>query len=149
VNRRYAEHSERILARIRELHALNPDKARTRRRKWTQRNPERIKAYTAKQIAKQKAKLAEAERIIAQVGPAKPKRKPGRKREALHDRSFFKIGRLVENLIPVELENDRHAIVDARRKVSHKTGLDYDLVAEYHKEYRKVLRNNPGLKSNA
>jgi hypothetical protein len=51
------------LARIRELHALNPDKARTRRHKWEQRNPDKIKAYTAKQTAKQKAKLDEAERV--------------------------------------------------------------------------------------
>jgi predicted RNase H-like nuclease (RuvC/YqgF family) len=53
------------LARIRELHALNPDKARTRRRKWEQRNPDKTKAYSAKQIAKQKAKLAELERKAA------------------------------------------------------------------------------------
>src|SRR5215472_10008572 len=44
------------------------------------------------------------------------------------------VGQQVEALIPPELKENRHAIVNARRKISESTGYEYDTVAQYHKE---------------
>jgi hypothetical protein len=72
----------------------------------------------------------------------KPKGKPGRKPEAEENKSYWKIGEKVEKLIPIDLEQDRHTVITARRSVSDTTGLPYDLVAQYHKEYRLTRSRN-------
>ena len=66
-----------------------------------------------------------------------PKRGRGRGKDAEEEKSYFRIGVLVENEIPAALKLDRHSIVTARRLVSERTRLEYDAVAEYHRRYRR------------
>jgi ROS/MUCR transcriptional regulator protein len=82
---------------------------------------------------------AEILRTSAVTVAAPKKENRGRHREDDKDRTYFKIGALVEKEIPIELKKDRHSIVAARRLVSESTHLQFDVVAEYHRRYRQQV----------
>jgi len=65
--------------------------------------------------------------------------KRGRHREDVKDRTYYTVGAAVENEIPLGLKQDRHSIVAARRLICERTHLQFDVVAQYHKRYRKAL----------
>jgi ROS/MUCR transcriptional regulator protein len=65
------------------------------------------------------------------------RQKRGRRREEPMNQRFFDIGTQVEKEIPVRFEQDRHSIVTARRIVSNRTRLQFDVVAQYHKRFRQ------------
>jgi hypothetical protein len=108
------------------------------------------KAYSGKVAALDPVTLGQW--IVAELGRSgdrsaaggaadKPadKRKRGRHREDPQNRTFFRVGTAVEKEIPSELKQDRHSIVAARRLISRRTHLQFDVVAQYHKQYRKML----------
>lgn len=53
------------------------------------------------------------------------------------EKTFFTVGLQVEKEIPEAFKQDRHSIVAARRLVSNRTRLEFDVVAQYHKRFRK------------
>ena len=63
----------------------------------------------------------------------------GRHREDVKDRTYFKVGIAVENEIPSGLKQDRHSIVAAPRLICQRARLQFDVVAQYHKRYRKAV----------
>jgi hypothetical protein len=67
-----------------------------------------------------------------------PKRGRGRSKDAKENRSYFTIGARVEKEIPPDRKQDRHSIVTARRLVTERTRLEYDVVAKYHQQYRRA-----------
>lgn len=93
-------------------------------------------------------RLKEAYELLRTKGsghsPASPKptsRKGGRKPEIDESTTWYLVGLDVENLIPVQFTNDRHSIVDARRRISVSKHLGFDTVAEYHRHYRAYHKN--------
>jgi hypothetical protein len=75
--KRYAEKRNEILARIRELRALDPEKARKLKREWLARNPDKKKAYSERNTARVKElrrRLRELERIAQNPGLQKDTR---------------------------------------------------------------------------
>jgi hypothetical protein len=81
-------------------------------------------------------------KLVQTVGPPGKKllsRKPrGRHREREEDKSYYKIGAQVEKEIPNSLKQTKYAIIAARRRVSGRTRLSFELVAEYHKDFRRT-----------
>src|ERR1039457_2145931 len=70
---------------------------------------------------------------------AKQPTKRGRRQEAEQDTSYFAIGAAVERKIPATLKRDKHSLVTARKLVSDRTRLQFDVVAKYHKQYRRAV----------
>ena len=68
---------------------------------------------------------------------------PGRPSEPEEGKIYFKIGQQVEKEIPKDRKQQRSAIVAARQLISQKTGRLYDIVAEYHRNYRQALDMGP------
>lgn len=56
------------------------------------------------------------------------------------EKAFYKIGSQVEALVSRNSKNSRKAIVVARQLITDKTHHQYDVVAQYHKAYRRHLR---------
>jgi AraC-like DNA-binding protein len=90
-----------------------------------------------------------ADRVVAQQqqqqpeAPKKTKNKRGPDPEPVQDNEWFKIGVAVEREIPIGRENDRHSLIEARRRVVAGTRLSYDTVAQYHGKYRRWLKKQP------
>lgn len=61
----------------------------------------------------------------------------GRRRQAEETKRYFEIGLAVEEKIPSHLKNDRYSIVHARRQIAYATHLEFDVVAQYHKKFRR------------
>lgn len=72
--------------------------------------------------------------------------KRGRRRDAEQDKRYFRIGAEVEKEIPVTHKQDKHSIITARRLVSGRTRLQFDVVAKYHQQYRRATQGLPGTK---
>lgn len=66
----------------------------------------------------------------------------GRKPERVENRTFYRYGSQVENLLPASRKNDKYAIIEVRRQVAEATGLPQDLIAEYHRKFRRTLGRN-------
>ena len=127
--KRYAENKLEILARIRELRTLNPARARKQKRDWLKRHPEKAKVYSQQNTARIKELRAFAASI------KRRKRKP----EA--ETVPVQIGRRVEGKILGDRKNDKVSIMAARRAVSDETRLEYDTVAQYHKQFKARFLN--------
>ena len=79
-------------------------------------------------------RIATERAALRAVRPAKR----GRKQETEDQKSYFRIGTMVEKEIPVL--HSKHSIVTARRLVSERTHLEFDVIAKYHKQYRRMTR---------
>lgn len=101
---------------------LKAGKSRFMRRLWVDR----------------KQKLAAGE---AALKAAKPK-PVGRRREPESAKRYFKIGQAVEKEIPTGQKQDKHSIIQARRRVSDRTHHEFDVVAQYHKRFRRFCTEN-------
>lgn len=106
-------------------------------KRWYSKNAAEVKKNRAAKRRADLAKLAAAERIIAQQ---KPKRKRGPKEQPEETKTYYLIGIQVELRIPAALKRDRHAIVDARRFVAANRKMNVDVVAQYHKKYRAFCK---------
>ena len=82
----------------------------------------------------------------ANEGRAKQPSKRGRRQEAEQGKRYFRIGAEVEKEIPSTLKQDKLSIVTARRRVSERTRLQFDVVAKYHQRYRRATQRVPGTK---
>jgi hypothetical protein len=87
---------------------------------------------------------------VSKMGLAKLKASPrplirktrGRKKGREEDRTYFRIGRAVEERIPLGLKDSRRAIIAARQtEADANPQYEADVVAEYHKRYRRATRN--------
>jgi hypothetical protein len=76
----------------------------------------------------------------------RPKRSPGRPTEPEDQKTYFKLGQQVEDQIPEQRKQHKHSIVTARGLVSERTGLAYDLIAQYHKGFRQTIKSNASLR---
>jgi len=88
-----------------------------------------------KHNAKVAAALALAETVPA--NGAKP-RKRGPGPEPLEKRTFYLIGREVERLIPAMQKHDKYALIEARKHVAAHRHLQPEVVANYHKRFRRL-----------
>src|ERR1035437_1248088 len=71
-----------------------------------------------------------------------PKRGVGRPQDAEEEKRYFQIGAQVESEIPADHKLDRHSIVAARRLVTDRGALEYDAVAEYHRDRKRTRLNS-------
>jgi hypothetical protein len=112
-------------------------------RQWEKNHPAEAKALQQRSSQNRQRKVKLAEELVQELAELKtriqPKKGPGRPKEPEEQKTYFKIGQQVEKEIPKHLKEDRHSIVAARRLVSEKTRLSYDLVGQYHKLFRHVL----------
>jgi hypothetical protein len=110
---------------------IAPDAATEKAEKLRERNNRR------------RAELAELKRKLASIADSskasKANKKRGRIPEPEESKRYFEVGAQVEKEIPSHLKTDKHSIVAARRLVSTRTRLQVDVVAEYHKRYRRHL----------
>lgn len=92
------------------------------------------KARQGVQVQKMRAKLLSF--------PARAPRQIGRHPTAPEQKTWFLVGQLVEGKIPARRKDSKSAIVTARQDVADENP-DYEVgvVAEYHKRYRRFIRN--------
>jgi hypothetical protein len=89
-----------------------------------------------------KQQVEDAKRILAQQAQQKPKPKRGKPKKSEEKKSYVTIGRLVEERISVNLKESRRAVIAARQAIaSENPEFEADVVAEYHKRYRRSIRN--------
>jgi endogenous inhibitor of DNA gyrase (YacG/DUF329 family) len=117
-------------------------------RRWEKNHPEKALDLQQRSSQNRQRKVKLAEDLAREVAELKahiqPKRGPGRPAEPEHQKSYFRIGKQVETQIPKRLKGDKNAIVAARRLVSEKTRMPYDLIAQYHKTFRQTLSEGSG-----
>jgi hypothetical protein len=97
-----------------------------------------LRPYAKERYAKKRTREVSA----TEARPLKPRGKPGRRRGKEEESSWFKIGHQVEQKIPLVLKESRRAIIAARQAVaSENPQYGVDVIAEYHKRYRRFNRN--------
>jgi hypothetical protein len=71
-----------------------------------------------------------------------PQARRGQPRKTEEAKSYAAIGRLVEERIPANLKDSRRAVIAARQAIATENpDFEADVVAEYHKRYRRLIRN--------
>jgi len=77
-------------------------------------------------------------RTIPGRGPNRSAKKRERKKKDPAARRYYEIGKLVEGKIPAHQKQNKRVIVAARQLVADGTRLQYDVVAQYHKDFRRL-----------
>jgi hypothetical protein len=107
---------------------------------WNKANQQENKNASRKRQAdfraRQKEKLAKLEQLEAMGAPQSARR--GRRPQDETKKTYFIIGKAVEARIPSELKKDRTAIIKARKDIAADRRLEGDVVAQYHKRFRRV-----------
>jgi hypothetical protein len=87
-------------------------------------------------------RIAAAANSASIEGKKTSRRSPGPyKTEA--QKTYFQIGASVEQKIPDAQKNETRSIVVARQQVANETRLEFDVVAQYHKRFRRFTQEHP------
>jgi len=75
----------------------------------------------------------------------RPKKSGGRPKEKEEGKRYYEIGLEVEKRIPIDKRDNPLAIRTAREVVATSRRFLYDVVAQYHKRFRRLLRNSKSV----